>query len=83
MTFNDFQLLTIFAKQSILDVRQGSKYASGLPKLFCPGSKRDTQEYLLQYKLIIVFTQIFSLILKSYSTWKYNIQANESITNRG
>ena len=35
---------------------------------------------MLHIKLIIVFTQNFSLILKSYSTWKYNIQANESIT---
>ena len=78
--FNDFQLLTIFAKHSILDVWQGSEYASGLLKLFCPGFKKDTREYLLYIKLIIVFTQHFSLILKSYSTWKYNIQANESIT---
>ena len=41
---------------SILDIGQGSEYASGLLKLFCPDSKRDTQEYLLYIKLIIVFT---------------------------
>ena len=40
----DFQLLTIFAKHSTLDVSQGSEYASGLLKLFCCGSERDTQE---------------------------------------
>ena len=48
--------MTIFAKQSILDVLQGSEYASGLLKLFCPGFKRDTQESLLYIKLIILFT---------------------------
>ena len=78
--FNDFQPLTIFAKHSNSDVCQGSEYASGLLKLFCSGSKRDASEYLLYIKLIIVFTQIFSLILKSHSTWKYNNQTNESIT---
>ena len=40
----DFQPLTIFAKHSTLDVSQGSEYASGLLKLFCCGSERDTQE---------------------------------------
>ena len=39
---NGFYLLTISAKHSILDVWQGSDYASGLFKLFCCGSKRDT-----------------------------------------
>ena len=78
--FNDFQQLTIFAKHSNLDVCQSFEYASGLLKLFYSGSKRDASEYLLYIKLIIVFTQIFSLILTSYSTWKYNNQTNESIT---
>ena len=72
--------MTVFAKHSISDVWQSSEYVSGLLKLFCHSSKRDTQEYLLYIKLIIVFTQNFSLILKSHSTWKYNIQAKESIT---
>ena len=36
--------MTIFGKHFILDVWQGSEYASGLFKLFCRGSKRDTQE---------------------------------------
>ena len=31
--------MIIFAKQSILYVWQGCEYASGLLKLFCPGSK--------------------------------------------
>ena len=72
MAFNDFQPLTIFTKHSLLDVWQSSEYASGLLKLFYPGSKRDTREYLLYIMLIIVFTQNFSLI------WKYNIQANDA-----
>ena len=48
--------MTIFAKQSILDVWQGFEYASGFLKLFYPDPKRDTQECLLYIKLIIVFT---------------------------
>ena len=67
MTFKDFQPLTIFAKQFILYVWQGSEYASGLLKLFCPGSKRDAQECLLYISLIIVFTP-------------NKIQVNRSIT---
>ena len=47
---------------------------------FFPGFKKDTWECLLYIKLIIVFTQNFSVVLKSCSTWKYNIQANKSIT---
>ena len=39
-----FSLLTIFAKHSILDIWQGSEYASGLLKLFSQISKRDTLE---------------------------------------
>ena len=42
---NNFYSFTIFAKNSILDIWQGSEYASELPKLFCSGSKRDTEEY--------------------------------------
>ena len=81
MAFNDFQLLSIFAKQSILDVWQGSEYASRLLKLFCPGSKRDTQKCLLYIKLIIVFTP--NLEFFPYSEviqYMVNIQANKSIT---
>ena len=36
--------MTISVKHSILDVWQGSDYASGLLKLLCCGSKRDTPE---------------------------------------
>ena len=41
---NGFQTLTIFAKHSILDVGQGSEYASGLLKLLCRGTKKDIWE---------------------------------------
>ena len=34
----------------------------------------------ISIQLIITFTQNFSLILNSQSTWKYNIQANKNIT---
>ena len=34
-------------------------YTSGLLKLFCHGSKKDTQESLIYTKLIIVFTPNF------------------------
>ena len=33
-----------------------SEYTSGLPKLFCSGSQRDTHYCLIYVKLIIVFT---------------------------
>ena len=36
--------MTIFAKNLILDVWQGSEYTSGYIKLLCQGSKRDTQK---------------------------------------
>ena len=36
--------MTTFAKHSILDVSQGSEYASRLLKLFYCGYKRDAQE---------------------------------------
>ena len=36
--------MTIFTNYSILDIRQGSEYASGLFELLCHGSKRDTSE---------------------------------------
>ena len=51
---NSFKPLTIFTKQSILDVLQGSEFISDLLKLLCHGSKRDT--LLIYAKLIIVFT---------------------------
>ena len=41
---NRFKPLTIFTKQSILDVWQGSGYAFGSLKLFFHGFKRDTRE---------------------------------------
>ena len=41
---NRFKPLTIFTKQSILDVWQGFGYVSGSLKLFCHGFKRDTRE---------------------------------------
>ena len=49
------KLLTILQKNSILDVSQGSEYASGLQELFYHGSKRDTGE-CWHAELIIVFT---------------------------
>ena len=39
---NGFKPLTIFTKHSILDVWQGSEFISGLLKLLCHDSKRDT-----------------------------------------
>ena len=42
--------MSIFAKHSMLAVWQGSKYSSGLFKLLCCGSKRDTQEGLFMPK---------------------------------
>ena len=48
--------MTIFTKQSILNVWQSSECISGLLKLFCRGSKRDTRERLMYAKLIILFT---------------------------
>ena len=62
---SSFYLLTIFAKHSILDVWQGSEYASGLLKLFCYVSKRNTQECLIYAKLNIVFT--LNLVSSPYS----------------
>ena len=47
--------MNVFAKHPILDVWQSSKYASGLFKLFCSGSKRYTGKRLIHTKLIIVF----------------------------
>ena len=37
-------LLIIFIRQSVLDIWQGSEYASGSLKLFCSGFKRATRE---------------------------------------
>ena len=51
-----FYLLTIITKHSILDVWQGSEYASGLFKLFCHHSKRDTQESQIYANVMIVWT---------------------------
>ena len=62
--------MTISAKHSILDISQGSDYASGLLKLLCCGSKRDTPEnsYIQQTKNFPLFWG---------HTWKYNIQVKE------
>ena len=54
--FSSFQPLTTFAKYSILDVWQGSKYASGLLKLICNGSKRVKMGRFIYAKLFKVFT---------------------------
>ena len=51
-----FKPLTFFCKHFILDIWHGSEYTSGLLKLLCCGSKRDTWEHLIYAKLIIVFT---------------------------
>ena len=48
--------LTLFSKHSIFQNTQFSEYTSGLFKLFCLGSKRDTRECLIHAKLIIIFT---------------------------
>ena len=49
--------LTIFAKNYILDIWQGSDYASGLIKLTCHGSKIcGYMGRLIYAKLIIAFT---------------------------
>ena len=81
-TVNGFQLLTIFAKHSILGVRQGSEYDSRFIKLFCWGSKRDTRECLIFAKLSFQYslqTFNFPFILGSH-TWKYKIQAIQKLT---
>ena len=44
--------MNIFAKHSILDVWEGSEYASGLLKLFCHDSKRQRDAGMFD----IVFT---------------------------
>ena len=54
--FYEGKQLIVFAKHSILDVWQGSECASGLLKLFCHDSKKDTQESLIYTKVIVVFT---------------------------
>ena len=48
--------MIIFTKHSIFDVWHSSEYTSGLHKLFCHGSQRDTQDCLIYAKLIIVLT---------------------------
>ena len=56
---------------------------SGLFKLFYPGSERNTLECWLYIKLTIIFAPNLEFFPSSgviYSTWKYNIQVNESIT---
>ena len=55
--------LFVFAKHSILDVWQGSECASGLLKLFCHGSKKDTQESL-------TYTKVFTLNLEFSSYYE-------------
>ena len=47
---NRFKPLTIFSKQPILDVWQGSGYASGSLKLFYRGFKRDSNKRLTRVK---------------------------------
>ena len=78
---NSFYPLPIFTKHSILDVCPSSEYASDLLKLLLCGSKRDKQEgsdmpnwlyYSLQTKNFPIFWS---------HTWKYNILANERLTN--
>ena len=51
--------MTIFTKHAISNAWHGSEYTSGLVKLFCCGSQRDTQDCLIHVKLIIVFTPNF------------------------
>ena len=70
--------MTIFAKHSILDVWQGSEYASGLLKLFRRGSKRDTREGDIYQTNYSIQTKNFLLVWSH--KWKYNIQANEGLT---
>ena len=77
---NRFKSLTIFTKQSILEVWQGSGYASGSFKLFCRGFNRDTREgwYMSNWLWYSLQTKNFPLF--QCHTWKYNIQANERLT---
>ena len=71
-----------FSKHSILGVWQGSEYASGILKLFRHGSKKDKGEHLIYPKFIMVFTLNWEFPAPIFwsHTWKYKIQANESLT---
>ena len=69
---NGFYPLTIFAKHSILDVWQGSEYASGLLKLLCRGwiqGKVDIcqTDYSIYLKLRI---SPYSEVIHGISTFK-------------
>ena len=55
----------IFKKHSILDVWHSSKYTSGFLKFYCRGSQRDSRDFSIYTKLIIVLTP--NLELSSYS----------------
>ena len=66
-------------KNSILDVWQGSEYASALLMLLCPRSKRDNgkvhicqTDYSINSKLSVFPSH----------TWNYNIQANERLNDQ-
>ena len=64
---NGFQPLSIYAKNSILDIWQGSDYVSGLLKLNCHGSKIHGYTRMFIYALLIIlFTPKLSPVLISY-----------------
>ena len=75
-----FQPLTIFTKHSILDIWQGSEYASGLLKLLCRDSKRDTREgwYMSNWLNYLHQNKNFPLF-RSHKR-KYNNKASERLT---
>ena len=71
-----------FHKKSILDIWQGSEYASELLRLNSGGCKiREYTGRLVHAKLITIIslqTKNFPLFWRH--SWKYNIQVNESLT---
>ena len=77
-------LMIIFTKHSILDVYHGPEYTCGLLKLFCSGSQRDTWDFLMYAKLIILLTPNlefppYSEVIQLQHSRNYNIQANKRL----
>ena len=73
--------MTIFAKNSILGICQGSEYASGLLKLTSHSSTIvDTQEgwYMPNWLKYSLLAKNFPLFWSH--SWTYNIQANKKLT---
>ena len=76
--------MTISAKHSILDIWQGSDYASGLLKLFCCGSKRDTPENWYMTNIYIRFKlSIFPYSEVAYVSKTFKLKKRQSTMEFG